>query len=164
MAEFLHVLTGRPVFLAALFFHILYRWAMRHHNGDLDSDNSYSLMVMYLCFVWIPFISLLTYSYHELTSSSVTQVCFQWLLKLVLCKLSCDLSIANPVSSPHLYWPGSRCWPGHSWVPLLPDILFFHITTLGPSSSSFCCLPHVSTPSAIRISPTGSSHSALFSV
>lgn len=90
---------------------------------------------------WMAVIPFLIYPYHQLTSSFVTRFHFQWRLELVLCKVSRDISIANPVSFPHLYSSDSLCWPGHCWAALLPDILFFHITKLGWSSSNFSCPP-----------------------
>lgn len=102
----------------------------------LFSDGHISLFLF-----WMAVIPFLIYPYHQLISSFVTWFHFQWYLELVLCKVSYDISIANPVPFPHLYSSDSLCWPGHCWAALLPDILFFHTTKLGWSSSNFSCPP-----------------------
>lgn len=152
----------QAVFLAALFLHILYRWAMSQYSGDFSLVPLILWCSWTFVLFWIPFIPLLMYSYHQLTSSSVTWLCFQWLLKLVLCKVSCDLSMANPVPAPHLYCLGFLYWPGHSWASSFQTSFPF-------TSQNWDGLPQASVAfliffilSTMHISPKGSSQSTFF--
>lgn len=164
-AEFLHELIRRPIFPAALCFHVLYEWAVWHPDSAFNLGTLILWWPHIFVSVWMAVIPFLIYPYHQLTSSFVTWFHFQWCLELVLCKVSHDISIASLVPFPHLYSPESVCWPGHCWVALFPDILFFHTTKLGWSSSNFSCPPPPATfslPFQLWVfSPIGSSISTL---